>query len=238
MMAVSVRRSAMPRNAASSPTGSSSGAMPAPNRSCSSAERAVEAGTLAVELVDEDQAGQAELARPGPRPPRSGPRRPRRRSTTTTARSATDSAARDLAEEVGVAGGVDDVDLDVADRERGQGERDRHVALDLLGLEVAHRRAVVDPALSGDRTGGEEQGLGQRRLARAVVSDQGDVADARTVGNSAPRAPPSLEIPPACDRVRPLWVRAYRRRLAQPGRPWAPEAGLGPGIEGAEKARW
>ena len=95
-------------------SGSSSGAMPAPKRSCSSLERAVEAGALAVELVDEHQPRQAQLGGEVATRPRSGPRSPSTALTTTTARSATDSAARDLAEEVGVARGVDDVELDVA----------------------------------------------------------------------------------------------------------------------------
>ena len=49
----------------------------------------------------------------------------------------------------------------------------------LLGVEVADRRAVLDPAQADDRPGVEEQGLGQGRLAGATVADEGDVADLR-----------------------------------------------------------
>ena len=119
---------------------------PGPERARSVGQGAVEVGPLAVELVDE-------------RPPGAVPARPRARQaasvwastpstalTTTTARSATEQAAAHLGEEVGVARGVEDVDLDVVDRGRGEGQRERHVGADLLGLEVAHRRAVVDPS--------------------------------------------------------------------------------------------
>ena len=169
------------------------------------AQGAVEAGPLPVELVDEHQSGQAHLG--GQIPGGLG-----------LGFDALDGAhdhdgqvhhrggRPDLAEEVGVARGVDDVQLDVAEQARGQGEGERHVPLDLLGLEVAHRGPVVDLALSGDGAGGEEERLGQRGLARAVVSDQGDIADAGRWVRSAPRAPPSLEILPAW----PLRLAAYR----------------------------
>ena len=105
----------MPRKPASSPTGSSSGAMPAPKRSCERAQGAVEAGALAVELVDEDQAGQAQLG--GEVPDRLG------LGLDALHRAHHDDGqvddrqrGADLAEEVGVPGGVDDVELDVAER--------------------------------------------------------------------------------------------------------------------------
>ncbi len=57
--------------------------------------------------------------------------------------------------EVGVAGGVDEVDRVLAPvgrlpRERGDGGRQGDAALDLLGLGVAHRRALFDAAQSRD----------------------------------------------------------------------------------------
>ena len=51
-----------------------------------------------------------------------------------------------VAHEVGVAGGVDEVDLVAVPLERGDGERQRQAALVLLGREVAHGGAVLDPA--------------------------------------------------------------------------------------------
>ena len=94
--------------------------MPAPKRSCERAEGAVEAGPLAVELVDEHQARQAELGGPGPG---------RLGLGLDALHGAHDddgevdhrAGGPHLTEEVGVAGGVDDVDLDVADDERGHG---------------------------------------------------------------------------------------------------------------------
>ena len=89
-------------------------------------EGALEVGPLAVELVDEDHPGHVELGR---RPPhRLGLHLARRRprDTTNTARSATRSAACDVADEVGVARRVDEVDLVALPLERGhrQGERE------------------------------------------------------------------------------------------------------------------
>ena len=49
----------------------------------------------------------------------------------------------------------------------------------LLGVEVARRVVVLDPAQAGDRPRREEQGLGQRGLAGATVADEGDVAQFR-----------------------------------------------------------
>ena len=88
----------------------------------------------------------------------------------------------DVAGEVGVAGRVDEVDLvglAVARRplERGEGQRQRHRPLDLLGLGVADRGPVLDPPRPDDHAGPQEQRLDQRRLAAAAVADDGDVAD-------------------------------------------------------------
>ena len=88
----------------------------------------------------------------------------------------------DVAGEVGVARGVDEVDLvGLAVRrlplERGQREREGHRTFGLFGLGVTHRRPVLDPSRPGEHPGPEEQRLGQRRLATPAVADDGDVAD-------------------------------------------------------------
>ena len=85
----------------------------------------------------------------------------------------------DVADEVGVAGRVEHVDLVVFELERCERERHRDVAALLLGVEVAHGRAVLDPAQADDRPGVEQEGLGQRGLAGAAVADECDVADLR-----------------------------------------------------------
>ena len=61
--------------------------------------------------------------------------------------------------------------------ERGERERHRDPAPLLLGVEVADGRAVLDLAQAGDRPGGEQERLGERRLAGAAVAHEGDVAD-------------------------------------------------------------
>ena len=54
-----------------------------------------------------------------------------------------------LADEVGVAGRVDQVDLDAVVQQRGQGESDRALLADLRVVVVADRRAVHDGAGPG-----------------------------------------------------------------------------------------
>ncbi len=83
-----------------------------------------------------------------------------------------------VAGEVGVAGGVDEVDLDAVHRHRGQGQRHRELAGHLLGLHVAHGGALLHRALPGDGAGRRQERLDQRGLSGAVVADQGHVADA------------------------------------------------------------
>ena len=83
----------------------------------------------------------------------------------------------DVADEVGVPGGVDHVDLVAVVLERGDGQRHRDPPPRLLGVEVGDGVAVLDLAETGDRPGGEEQRLGERRLARSAVAHEGDVAD-------------------------------------------------------------
>ena len=55
----------------------------------------------------------------------------------------------DVAHEVGVARGVDEVDLVALPLERRDGQRERDAPLLLLGVEVAHGGAVLDPADAG-----------------------------------------------------------------------------------------
>ncbi len=199
----------MPRKPASSPTGSSSGAMPAPKRSWSALRvRSKLARSRSSLLMNTSRGRPSSAARFQAASVCA--------SIPSTALTTIDGQVDDrqcgahLAEEVGIARGVDDVELDVAEHARGHGERQRHVALDLFGLEVAHGGPVVDLSLSGDGAGGEEQRLGQTWSCPSRCVRPGRRCGYGTAGNSAPRAPPSLEIHPACDRVRPLWVRAYR----------------------------
>ncbi len=87
-----------------------------------------------------------------------------------------------IGHEIGISGGVDQVDLvGVAVRrlplERRDRQRDRHPAGDLLRLGVGDRVAVFDRAGPRRDAGTVQQRLGQRRLAHAAVPHQCDVAD-------------------------------------------------------------
>ena len=83
----------------------------------------------------------------------------------------------DVADEVGVARRVDDVDLVALVLERGDRQRHRDAAAGLFGVEVGDGVAVLDLPEPGDRARHEEQRLGERGLPGAAVADQRDVAD-------------------------------------------------------------
>ena len=140
-------------------------------------ERPVEAGPLAIELVDEDHPGDAEWPRPSSTTASVWTSTPSTALTTNTARSATRRAAVDVRHEVGVAGTVEDVDLVALELERGEGRGNRDAALDLLGVEIGRRGAVLDPALAVHRPCAEQQCLSQRGLPGASVADERDVTD-------------------------------------------------------------
>jgi hypothetical protein len=82
-----------------------------------------------------------------------------------------------VADEVVVAGGVEQVDEHAVVLERREREVDRALLAYLRVLEVAHRRAVLDPTGAGHRPGRDEQGLDQRRLPGSGVADEHDIAD-------------------------------------------------------------
>ena len=139
-------------------------------------EGAVEAGPLPVELVDEEHAGQAPLG--GQPPGRLG------LDLDTLHRADHDhgqvghvEGGLEVGDEVGVAGGVEEVDLVALELEGGEGQRQGDATLHLLRVEVGGGGAVLHPALAADGAGAEQQGLGQARLARSTVADEGDVAD-------------------------------------------------------------
>ena len=138
-------------------------------------ERARERRTLAVELVHEDRSREPQIRGHAPRglglhldaldgghheeDEVGGPQ-----------------CGGDVAHEVGVAGGVEDVDLVALVLERRDTERHRDRAPRFLRVEVGRGRAVLDAALSWDGAGDEQQGLGERCLPGPAVSHHGDVA--------------------------------------------------------------
>ena len=77
-------------------------------------------------------------------------------------------AGPQLTDEVGVPGGVDQVDLDAVVHQRRDRERDRAFVGVLGLLEVAHRRALADGARAGDSSRRGEQRLDQCRLPGAA----------------------------------------------------------------------
>ena len=86
-------------------------------------------------------------------------------------------AGAELTDEVGVPGGVDEVDLDAVVDQRRDREGDR-AAVGVLGLlEVGDGRAVAHGARAGECARGGEQGLGEGGLAGARGPDQHHVAD-------------------------------------------------------------
>jgi hypothetical protein len=61
--------------------------------------------------------------------------------------------------------------------ERSDGQRDRHLASDLVGIGVDDRAAVGDGPESGRDTGAMQQRLDQRGLAHPAVTDERNVPD-------------------------------------------------------------
>ena len=92
-------------------------------------ERALERRALAVELVDEDRRAGGRARSASCHATSVCTSTPSTAETTNTARSATCNAARDVADEVGVAGRVDHVDLVAVELERRERERHRDAAL-------------------------------------------------------------------------------------------------------------
>ena len=87
-------------------------------------------------------------------------------------------AALDLAAEVGVAGGVDDVDRGAVPVDRGVLGEDRDP---LLALQVAGVHDPVDRlGALAEGAGGAQHGVDERGLAVVDVGDDGDVAQIAT----------------------------------------------------------
>jgi hypothetical protein len=101
--------------------------------------------------------------------------------TTSKDQRAVGHAARlgNLAVEIGVAWRIQQVDLVTLPLERRDGQTDRHLALELFGIEVGGRVAVLDRAHPRGGPRAKQQRLDQRRLARAAVREQTDVAELR-----------------------------------------------------------
>ena len=83
----------------------------------------------------------------------------------------------DLADEIGVAGSIDDVYLFVLPLAGEQGQVDADLALYFVGVVIGSARAIVDLAQSFDCPGGKKDGFRGGGLAGAGVGEEGDVPD-------------------------------------------------------------
>ena len=178
----------MPRNAASSPMGSSRGATPAPKRSRSWSRVRSKLARSRSSLLTKNMRGR----------PRSAASRqatsvctstPSTALTTITARSATSRAVWSVGDEVGVAGRVEEVDLVAVELEGGEGQGQRDAPLHLLGVEVGGGVAVLHPSLAVDGARAEQEGLGQARLPGSAVARRGRRCGSGREGSSSRAAP-------------------------------------------------
>ena len=141
-------------------------------------ERARERRALAIELVDEDRARH--VARFGHLPRDLGLHLDAfDRGDDEQREVGRLQRGRDIADEVGVTGCVDHVDLVPVVLERRERERHGDAPPLLFGIEVARGVVVLDPAQARYRPGGEQHGFGEGGLACTPVADEGDVAELR-----------------------------------------------------------
>ena len=123
--------------------------------------------------------------------------------------------AQGVADEVGVARRVDEVDLLALPLEVEQVAVDGQVPSFLLVVDVGDAGAVVDRASPVGGAGGEEQGVGKARLARRPMTGQGNVPDVGRCDKSWPWriVPPGfgLRLPPRADATEAPGMGAGRR---------------------------
>ena len=152
------------------------------------------AGVLAVQPADDDRPGHLALLGQAPGRIRAH-LHPRRGVNQDQGRVGGGHAGDHLSQEVGVAGGVDQIDPGrlTARRqvEADDGGAAAHAALLLVRIEVGDGVAVFHPALPADRAGGEGQRLHQRGLAGATVGYENDVAD---LGGADAHGPDLLQV--------------------------------------------
>ena len=139
-------------------------------------EGAEEVGALAVEHVHEYEPGEAGLV--GAAPEALGVDLDAHDAVDDDDRGVDHPESRErVGDEARLARGVDQVDLAPVVLERGDGGVDRHLTSLLVGLEVGDGRAVLHLAEAVRHPGLEEDRLGEARLPRPSVADQGDVSN-------------------------------------------------------------
>ena len=140
------------------------------------AEDPEEVGALAVEHVDEDQSRELELVRAVPHTRRVHLHSHHARDDDQRALDDTQRCDR-VRLEACVTRRVDQVDLAPLPHTLAEGRGQRHLSSLLVLLPVGDRRPGLDRAEPVRRLGLEQQGLHERCLARAAVTDDSDVAD-------------------------------------------------------------
>ncbi len=169
------------RSVPAPPTGRYSGATESPNASRHAAQGLLEVAPLVVDLRNDHGAGHPDRGALIPQHPGQavhalgggdGEERRVRRA----------QPGPQVAGEVGVPGGIQQVHLDPGMDERGHGEVDRALLPDLHLVEVADGRAILHPAHPLDGAGRAQQRLDQSCLARTGMADQRDVAHACLAG--------------------------------------------------------
>ena len=177
-----------PRKSFSLPIGMAIATQRGDNCSCTDVERGAEIGAIAVEVVDEHDAGLLQLVAAAPQP----------RGHDLDAGDGRDGEERALdhaqraervRDEAWIAGGVEDVELVALVLGVQQRARDRHRAPLLVLVVIRHRAAVRHGAQARDRARLEEQRLRERRLAASAVADERDVAD--LLGRERHAVPPA-----------------------------------------------
>ena len=165
-------------------------------------EGAVEARALAIQPVEDDDAGESQSGRFTPQLFRlhldAG-------DGVDDDHGGFDDAQRraGVAEEVGEAWCVDEVDLGFLPFGVGETGGERVLAGNLFVVEVGDGGAVVHPADAIDGAGGEEQGRHQLGLAASAVSDDSHVAEAGRVVDLHRGIPPAPRVFPRGGVSRP-----------------------------------
>ena len=122
----------------------------------------------------------------------------------------------DLGDEVGVAGGVDEVDREVVQLERDDRGLDGDAAGPLQLQGVGLRRALVDAADRCDDAGLEEDAFGEARLTGVDMRQDPDV-DNRHARTLSLKKLPIAGLFNDCRMGRSFWMGAWRAFDSVPG---------------------
>ena len=150
-------------------------------------EDSPDVGARPVDLVDEQHASARRSGAERARSPPICGWTPSTEDSTSTAASRTTRERSTSAMKSGWPGGVEEVDVEVAERERGDGGADRDSAPALERHRVGARGAGVDAAGRVELTRLVQQAFGQAGLAGVNVRDDSEVESMGTRGSSTAR---------------------------------------------------